>query len=42
MPPSGSKQKSPEEQDGQDDGNRDHDDLYKAHGLILKLAGCQR
>ena len=42
MPPSGSEQKSPEEQDRQDDGNRDDDDLYKAHGLILKLAGCQR
>jgi hypothetical protein len=33
MPPSGLEQKSPEEQDRQDDGNSDDDDLYKAHDL---------
>jgi hypothetical protein len=42
MPPSGLEQKPPEEQDRQDDGNSDDDDLYKAHGLILKLADGQR
>jgi hypothetical protein len=42
MPPSGLEQKSPEEQDRQDDGDSDDDDLYKAHGLILRLAGGQR
>jgi len=42
MPPSGSEQKSPEEQDRQDDCDGDEYDLYETHDLILKLAVGQR
>jgi hypothetical protein len=33
------KQKSPEEQDRQDDRNSDDDDLYETHDLNLKFVG---
>jgi hypothetical protein len=33
------KQKTPEEQDRQDDRNSDDDDLYDTHDLNLKFAG---
>jgi hypothetical protein len=36
------KQKSPEEQDRQDDRNSDDDDLYETHDLNLKFIGGQK
>jgi hypothetical protein len=41
MPPSGRKQKSPEEQNRQDDRDSDDDDLYETHDLNLKFVGGQ-
>jgi hypothetical protein len=41
MPPSGLKQKSPEEQNRQDDRDSDDDDLYETHDLNLKFVGGQ-
>jgi hypothetical protein len=37
MPRANLKQKSPEEQDRQDDGDGDDDYFYETHDLILKL-----
>ena len=37
MPPANLKQKSPEEQNRQDDGDGDDDYFYETHELILKL-----
>jgi len=42
MPPTNSKQKSPEEQNRQEDGNRDDDDLYETQELILKVTDSPR
>ncbi len=39
MPGANLKQKSPEEQNRQDDGDGDDDYFYETHELILKLDG---